>query len=291
MFSAEEMELCAWGSFIHHWPYKGRGERWLWRTARDSRDRENRVCHWGRKVDFIRQIAVHRSSTARYNFDSSTIKGAAACAYQFQDDVLLQEIELEVRYLYTEEVELASHGGKQGPEMTAGGRVAVYKLLWPLEGPIKSAAQLLRKVENMVENTSFKFARQRFPSALTDRGCEIPEHFDLEQWRKLLYKQFVVEDGPKENQLNDADKDLMEYLSISNVKRLRNAAAHRGSLSEFEDTKEAIDAGIRFCRLLGDEDTARSIELALQSFSSFEIRNVWSGWSGAGIAMPENCYA
>ncbi|KAL8967027.1 MAG: hypothetical protein Q9183_003102 [Haloplaca sp. 2 TL-2023] len=266
MFSAEEMELGAWGSFIHHWPYKGKGERWLYRTARDSRDRENRVYYWGRKVDFIRQIAVHRSSTAEYNFDTSTIKGAVACAYQFQDDALLQEIELVVRYLYTEELQLRSDGEKHGPEMTAGERVIAYKLLWPLERPIASVAQILTQVESMVKRSSFKFARQRFPSALIDLGCEIPEHLDLEQWRRLLHKQFVTEDGPKESRLNDADKDLMEYLSHSNVKRLRNAAAHRGSLSDFEDTKEAIGAGIRFCRLLGDEDTARSVELKLENF-------------------------
>ncbi|KAL8997908.1 MAG: hypothetical protein Q9169_002901 [Polycauliona sp. 2 TL-2023] len=250
MISADEMELQVWQAFIRA-PYLNLGIR----DHATDEDRERYL--FSRSVNKIRQLAIHRSSTYRWNFDTRIIKSAAACAQYLGDDDLLVKIELLIKVLYVDA------GGVSEHAMTEDERRRAYDLLWPCNRQPATIHQLLDRVQTLAEKSSYNFCQDHLPQELLGFGCTAAEHFELSQWRKIItYRCHTTSD-------DSSFTDLDMQLQKADVSNLRNAASHRQSFilyptDDFYDDTPTLKAHLRtakaYVRALGDEVTALEIE-------------------------------
>ncbi|KAI4275380.1 MAG: hypothetical protein L6R38_005873 [Xanthoria sp. 2 TBL-2021] len=250
MISSDELELQVWQAFI-------RADHLKLGVMDYATDEHGKTYLFFESVNRIRQLAVHRSSTYRWNFDTRIIKSAAACAQHLGDEALLETIELLVKVLY------ADAGGESEYAVTDDERSRAYNLLWPSNRQPETTHQLLDKLQNLAEKSSYSFCRKRLPQELVGFECTTAEHFELSQWRKvIMYRCHCTED-------EDSFAELDMKLQKADVSMLRNAASHRESLilysaDKFYDDSPVLRTYIKtakaYVRALGDEETALEIE-------------------------------
>ncbi|KAL8917382.1 MAG: hypothetical protein Q9172_005884 [Xanthocarpia lactea] len=252
MIWGDKIELQVWQAFIR--------ASYLKLGVLDyTTDEDGRQCSFFRAVNRIRQLAVHRASTYRWNFDTSVIEGAAACARSLGDDALVENIELVVKVLY------ADAGGDPKYAVTEDQRKRANDLLWPSNSQPRSTYQLLDQIQNVAEKSSYSFCQKSLPQELLWFQCTTAEHFELSQWRQIIMRRW--------SRLDSEDSDyflaLIRKLQKADITRLRNAVAHRHQYTldrsdEFEDDSVALKGHIstakRYVRALGDETAALEIE-------------------------------
>ena len=252
MIWGDEMELQVWQAFIR--------ASWLELGVRDyTTDEDGRQCSFVEVVNRIRQLAVHRSSTYRWNFDTSVIKGAAACARNLGDDALVENIELVVKVLY------ADAGGDPRYAVTEDQRKRANNLLWPSNSQPRSTYQLLYQIQNVAEKSSYSFCQRSLPQELLWFQCTTAEGFELTQWRKIIMGRWSRVDSED----SDYFLALIRKLEKADITRLRNAVAHRhqftldpsdGFYDDSVDFKGHISTAKRYVRALGDDQAALEIE-------------------------------
>ncbi|KAL8667536.1 MAG: hypothetical protein Q9168_007247 [Polycauliona sp. 1 TL-2023] len=250
MLSADELELQVWQAFIRA-PHLNLGVR----DYATDEDREKYL--FFNSVNRIRQLAIHRTSTYRWNFDTRIIKSAAACAQHLGDDALVEKIELLVKVLYVDA------GGHSEYAVTEDDRCRAYNLLWPPQYQPQTTHQLLLSVQTLAEKSSYSFCQRRLPQELLGFNCTSAEHFELSQWRKIItYRCHGTDD-----EASFAELDMQ--LQKADVTNLRNAASHRQGFillspqDFYDDTphlKAYLETAKAYVRALEDEDTALEIE-------------------------------
>ncbi|KAL8906028.1 MAG: hypothetical protein Q9171_006438 [Xanthocarpia ochracea] len=252
MMWGDEMELQVWQAFIRA-PCLKLG------VLDYTTDEDGRQCSFVSAVNRIRQLAVHRSSTYRWNFDTSVIKGAAACARSLGDDALVENIELVVKVLY------AVTGGDPEYAVTEDQRKRANNLLWPSNRQPGSTYQLLDQIQNVAEKSSYSFCQRSLPQELLWFQCTTAEHFELSQWRKIIMRRWSRVDSED----SDYFLALSKELEKADITKLRNAVAHRHQYTldpsdEFYDQslyfKGHISDAKEYVRALGDENAALEIE-------------------------------
>ena len=252
MISSDEMELQVWQAFI-------RADRTLG-VMDYATDEDDETYPFFKSVDRIRQLAVHRSSTYRWNFDTRIIQSAAACAQHLGDGALVEKIELLVKVLYVDA------GGVSEYAVTEDERKRAYDLLWPSNRQPESIHQLLDKLQNLAEKSSYNFCQKRLPKELVGYKCTTAEHFELSQWRQIImYRSHSTNTTEDKDSFAELDRTLQK----ADVSDLRNAASHRDSLvlypaySFYDDTPKVrayINTAKAYVRALGDEATALEME-------------------------------
>ncbi|KAL8773240.1 MAG: hypothetical protein Q9209_001918 [Squamulea sp. 1 TL-2023] len=254
MISWDELELHNWQAFIRA-PYLKLG------VLPYARDEDGQVYQFLHFVNRIRQLAVHRTSTYRWNFDTREIKGAAVCAQSLGDDALLQKIELVISVLY------ADAGGDLGYNVNEEQRNRAYDLLWPTDRQPETTHQLLDKIQNLAERSSYNFCKERLPQELLGFGCTAAEHFELSQWRQIIMRKWYTRSWIRTE--DDYFCELDPKLQRADVTGLRNPATHRHRFElhplgfEFDDTprlKAYTATAKAYVRALGDDKTAIEIE-------------------------------
>ncbi|KAI4111646.1 MAG: hypothetical protein LQ339_000517 [Xanthoria mediterranea] len=252
MISSDEMELQVWQAFI-------RGDLTLG-VMDYATDEDGETYRFFKSVDRIRQLAVHRSSTYRWNFDTRIIQSAAACAQHLGDGPLVEKIELLVKVLHVDA------GGESEYAVTEDERKRAYDLLWPSNSQPESIHQFLDKLQNLAEKSSYSFCQKRLPQELVGYECTTAEHFELSQWRKIIMYRSHSIDNTEDN---DFFAELDAKLQKVDVSSLRNAASHRDSLvlypayDFYDDTPKVrayINTAKAYVRALGDEETALEME-------------------------------
>ncbi|KAI4250213.1 MAG: hypothetical protein L6R40_000386 [Gallowayella cf. fulva] len=256
LYSADEFELHVWAAFMRV-PPTGSG------LPTSIGDENGSQCQFIDKVNLIRQLAVHRTSTYRWNFDTATIRSAAACAFSLQDDLLLEHIELIIKVLY------ADAGGESNLTATEEEFQAVKDLLWPCDSRVESSHQLLDKIQSLAEESSFSFCQRYLPEEIDGFGVTAAEHFELQQWNHIIRNKVYSRSGINQADEVFFDKINQELPEDCDVRNLRNVAAHRrrfefDTSDEFSDhsgsLQKHIDIAKGYVRALGDEETALEIE-------------------------------
>ncbi|KAL8646362.1 MAG: hypothetical protein Q9226_006892 [Calogaya cf. arnoldii] len=253
MISSDELELQVWQAFIRA-PHLNLGVRDY------ATDEDRKTYKFFEPVNRIRQLAIHRTSTYKWNFDTRIIKGAAARAQYLGDDALVAKIELLVKVLY------ADAGGVFEYAVTDDERNRAYNLLWPISRQPETTHQLLDKVQNLAEKSSYGFCQRHLPEELVGFERTAAEHFELAQWRQIImYRCHSTEDKDE-----DSFAELDMKLQKADVSSLRNAASHRECLvlysggDGFYDDSPKLKAYMKtaraYVRALGDEKTALEIE-------------------------------
>lgn len=250
MLSSDELELQVWQAFI-------RADHHKLEVMDYATDEDGETYKFFKSVNRIRQLAVHRSSTYRWNFDTRIIKSATACAQHLGDEALVEKIELLVKVLY------ADAGRESEYAVTDDERNRAYNLLSPSNRQPETTHQLLDQLQNLAEKSSYSFCQKRLPQELVGFECTTAENFELSQWRKIIMSRcHSTED-------EDSFAELDMKLQKADVSMLRNAASHRQSLilysaDEFYDDSPELRMYIKtakaYVRALGDEETALQIE-------------------------------
>ncbi|KAI4223369.1 MAG: hypothetical protein LQ349_007442 [Xanthoria aureola] len=252
MISSDEMELQVWQAFI-------RADLTLG-VMDYATDEDGETYRFFKSVDRIRQLAVHRSSTYRWNFDTRIIQSAAACAQHLGDGALVEKIELLVKVLYMDA------GGESEYAVTEDERIRAYDLLWPSNRQPETIHQFLDKLQNLAEKSSYNFCQKRLPQELVGYECTTAEHFELSQWRRIIMYRSHSTNTTEDN---GSFAELDGKLQKADVSDLRNAASHRQSLvlypayGFYDDTPKVeayIDTAKAYVRALGDEETALEME-------------------------------
>lgn len=176
MTSADVFELHVWQAFL----------RCGWTRTRLSDyvvDEDGNRCSYVEDLDYIRQLAVHRTSTFRYSLSTSTVRSAAACALHLGDYTLLEQIELVVWVLY------ADSNDSLGFAITAEEQETVKNLLCPANRQITSVVQLLDAVQDLAKRSSYDYCRRNLPQEVSAYQTTAHEHFELNWWYWILSKQ------------------------------------------------------------------------------------------------------
>ncbi|KAL9578974.1 MAG: hypothetical protein Q9212_005374 [Teloschistes hypoglaucus] len=252
MTSADVFELHVWQAFL----------RGGWTSTRLTDyvvDEDGNCCSYVEDLNYIRQLAVHRTSTFRYSLSTSTVRSAAACALHLGDYTLLEQIELIVWILCAD--------GKDNLDfaVTDQAQETVKNLLWPTNRPITSVVQLLDAVRDLAERSSYDYCRRNLPQEASAYQTTTHEHFELNWWHKILSKQKWSRGG------SEADMTCYDELKLKLndclVTELRNAAAHRENAFRSahgygwgQKIVALIDVGIQYVQILGDKQATAAIE-------------------------------
>ncbi|KAL8736324.1 MAG: hypothetical protein Q9181_002502 [Wetmoreana brouardii] len=279
--SADVFELQVWRALLRAYH--------VYPEASDyAFDEDRRRCDFAEDLDYLRQLAVHRASTFRYTFHSSTIRSAAACAYNLSDNELLEQIDLIVKVLY------ADAGGESRLAVTKEQRKTVSDLLWPPKCPIETSTQLLNEVQNLAERSSHNFCQRRLPNEFAAFRPAAAEHFELNWWRDIFWRQQFSRVGDSPGRRPCAEEEVHTKLEDCWVVHLRNAAAHRdfGYLRTDDQWVRKltclVDLGLNYVRILEDEETAGQIEnLKAEAIPLlFQKRKQWVGLSWCQARDP-----
>ncbi|KAL9589869.1 MAG: hypothetical protein Q9203_001324 [Teloschistes exilis] len=252
MTSADVFELHVWQAFL----------RGGWTRTRLSDyvvDEDGNRCSYVEDLDYIRQLAVHRTSTFRYSLSTSTVRSAAACALHLGDYTLLEQIELIVWVLY------ADSNNSLGFAITAEEQETVKNLLWPANRQITSVVQLLDAVQDLAERSSYDYCRRNSPQEVSAYQTTTHEHFELNRWYRILSKQEWSQ--PASEPDTTCYDELKLKLSDCPVRDLRNAAAHRENVFRSahgycweQKIVALIDVGLQYVQILGDKQATAAIE-------------------------------
>ncbi|KAI4120679.1 MAG: hypothetical protein LQ338_006843 [Usnochroma carphineum] len=232
---ADELEPQVWRAFLSDTPDFG-----------DITNNEG--------INQIRHIAVHR-----FDYDTSVIRAAVDEAYFLDNDTMIEEIDIILRVFY------ADVTGDSNYPVTDEERKIVDDLLWPPNRQVVSTHELLDKVQNLGERSSFNFCQSHLPHVLINRGFTAAECLELPDWQCVIGNQENWSPNtPEAERLRDEVSAKLQKLW---TRDLRNAAAHRVPMEIFEDDfhKEnrlfpLIQQVINYVRILGDEETAVRIE-------------------------------
>ncbi|KAL8779648.1 MAG: hypothetical protein Q9213_006839 [Squamulea squamosa] len=253
MFSADEFELQVWAAFM-------RIDHAGIRLSGRVRDNDWTLCDYYDKVIQIRHFAVHRASSYRWNFDTSLIRCAAACAYDLRDDSLLQQMETIIKVIYHDA------GGRSKYTVTDEERQIAHDLLWPKDRRIQTSHQLLDKIQNLMEVSSYQFCLRHLPKELVAYGCNTAEHFEIHQWQYIIQAR-----RHSLSMIGEEDEAFLENIDQTlprsqYVREVRNSAAHReryqlgGVLDETPKLASLVKTAVAYTRALGDGETALQIE-------------------------------
>ncbi|KAL8967026.1 MAG: hypothetical protein Q9183_003101 [Haloplaca sp. 2 TL-2023] len=269
MPSADIFELHVWQAYVRRGHLKSAPLDY-------AVDEAGRCYEFVSSLDYLRQIVEHRPWEFQYNFDSSMIKAAAACASQLGDFKLLEDIDKVVKVLY------ADADGESAVAMTEQERKAAQDVLWPRNRPVRSVTQLLREVQNIAENACFESCRSRLPITFEDLGVTTAEHLELPAWVSTLRFQ------PSDSLYRDAE--LRDKLDFWSGRILRNAAAHRALIISGESLEDRarkigvyVDSGLDLVEALGDDHAiskikelkAEVIPLLVQKHEEWLRRDQW----------------
>ena len=269
MPSAEIFELHVWQAYVRRGHLKSAPLDY-------AVDEAGRCYEFVSSLDYLRQLVEHRPWTFRYNFNSSMIKAAAACASQLGDFKLLEDIDKVVKILY------ADADGESAAAMTEQERNAAQGVLWPRNRPVRTVTRLLREVQNIAENACFESCRSRLPITFEKLGVTTAEQLELPAWVSTLRFQPSYSDYP--------DAELRDKLDFRSGRHLRNAAAHRALIIYGESLEDRaakigvyVDSGLDVVEALNDGHAiskikdlkAEVIPLLVQKHEEWLRRDQW----------------
>ncbi|KAL8869753.1 MAG: hypothetical protein Q9174_004036 [Haloplaca sp. 1 TL-2023] len=269
MPSADIFELHVWQAYVRRGHLKSA-------PLEHATDETGRCYEFVSSLDYLRQVVEHRPASLEYNFDSSMIKAAAACASHLGDSKLLEDIDNVVKVLY------ADNNGESAVTVSEQQRNAAHGVLWPCNRPARTVTQLLREVQNIAENACFESCRSRLPTDSEDLDVKTAEHLELTAWVRFLEFRSGSE--------THGDAELHDKLDFWTGRHLRNAAAHR-TVNFNEHTLEEraerigryVDSGLDVVEALNDGDAiskikalkAEVIPLLVQQHEEWLRRDQW----------------
>ncbi|KAL8897219.1 MAG: hypothetical protein Q9207_007322 [Kuettlingeria erythrocarpa] len=247
-------------------------------------------------VQDLRHSAVHRRA-----YDTNLIRAVVQQALRVRAFNLVKNIETIIGVFYTDATLShidADDDNKNGAyywywTIDDEDRRLVDDLLWPSNRRIETMHQLLDKVQNLGEISSFKFCQRYLPQLLVQLDCDAGEQFELPVWQRMItndvnwletndpeamalrepiMRRLKIEyEAPAANVDTAAQMDVTANADTAgkvNTKRLRNSAAHRDAFVSYElgastekgCPSELIQRVIEHVRVLGDETTATQIE-------------------------------
>ncbi len=241
-------------------------------------------------VNDLRHDAVHRRA-----YDTNLIRAVVQQALRVRDYNFVKNIDIIIGVFYTDatssDIDADDDDKKYDYywdwDIDDEDRRLVDDLLWPSNRPIETMHQLLDKVQNLGEISSFKFCQRYLPQLMVQLDCDASERFELPVWQHMITNDmnWAETNDPEAMALRET---IMRRLKIEygapaanvditanadtegkvNTRGLRNSAAHRdafisydlGASTEKGCPFELIQRVIEYVRVLGDEATATQIE-------------------------------
>ncbi|KAI4177896.1 MAG: hypothetical protein LQ346_007597 [Caloplaca aetnensis] len=140
-------------------------------------------------VNNLRHYAVHRGA-----YDTNLIHAVVTQALRVRDYNFVKNIDTIIGVFYTDAT--SSHINADADDekeahylfwtINDEDRRLVDDLLWPSNRPIETMHQLLDKVQNLGEISSFKFCQRYLPQVLVQLDCNAGERFELSVWQRVI---------------------------------------------------------------------------------------------------------
>ncbi|KAF5021768.1 hypothetical protein F66182_6218 [Fusarium sp. NRRL 66182] len=121
--------------------------------------------------------------------------------------------------------------------------------------PLPTQVLILSRVQTILEQACFQFAKENMPDVLSMNHWTCPEAGELDVWVKQFRR--------KENELARLSRSSLKDCSLSDLfhsaRMIRNIAVHRNSI-EVDYLKSLVDDAVNFCAILGTNDALKKLK-------------------------------
>jgi hypothetical protein len=182
------------------------------------------------------------------NFDQSTKPGMLTCEAQYP--------KAEKKNPATQEILAPNH--------TKSNRAGAS--LYPVYFPFQVQHRLLNRVQSILENACYAFARNKFPSILQQEGWDCAEAVELNRWSRVFLTH--------QSELDTTDLDTTDLAKslcniLNSIAQLRHTAVHRLRLTA-NRTLQFIVHSESLVKLLHD-DAALDVISGIRRHVQFSI--------------------
>ncbi|KAF6218250.1 hypothetical protein HO133_006212 [Letharia lupina] len=176
-------------------------------------------------------------------------------------------------YQRADEMNLVFRVVREDPSVDEYSRSVVQKFVLTADKPCTTYLQISLRVESLMEEGIFRYAKRENPEFLKEKGWCVPEDADLRDWfwawTSPPFQPAFDRDG--ENlALTDVDGRLFSQHDLRNqvldgARDLRSSTAHRDELDEWSLRADAWN-GILLMKLCDDQEQAVLIEAYAEAF-------------------------
>lgn len=141
-------------------------------------------------------------------------------------------------------------------------KASVQKALYTPQ-PCTTTHQVLARIQTLLEETCFDNAARRIPHVLAERGWEMAEQVELQQWQEIFIRAGIECDDAA-NALFPTTYSLANLLWGART-RIRNHVAHSTPLPKWMMV-EKVHYAIDICLMQSDWERAIEIEILAEMF-------------------------
>ena len=131
--------------------------------------------------------------------------------------------------------------------------------------PCTNRYQLLGRIQTLLEETCFNYARREIPDVLTRAGFDMPEQVELPVWADIFRNQGIKYDDSAKGIFPEMDPCIIFRLLQLATRDIRNIVAHRSPLSDAHVVTQ-VHCAIYLCILQADWNQAVEIEVLAEMF-------------------------
>ncbi|KAL9042124.1 MAG: hypothetical protein Q9214_003877 [Letrouitia sp. 1 TL-2023] len=246
--AADDLDLEAWGYFIERLMERRRADPKILSEEAVTFDAADGLFYGAQD---IRHDAVHRRK-----YFPTHIHRAVRIACALRDRRLVSQIESVLRVLH-----YRHSGSEEDTSMiTPADEAIADSALQILPTTVKTTHQLLVKLENLLENALFSFAKRH---ALSSIDWDIAEEKELRDYDEQL-RDYAAGLGEKGVLLDDKTGSIFRDC-LRSARELRNGAAHREHLTP-RRCRQHIEVAKRLAAIIQDDSLAATVEEVSASF-------------------------
>ncbi|KAI4161184.1 MAG: hypothetical protein LQ342_005079 [Letrouitia transgressa] len=267
--AADYLDLEAWGYFIERLMERRRADPKIISAEAVTFDPADGLFYG---AEDIRHDAVHRRE-----YYSTLIRRAVRTACALRDRRLVSQIESVLRVLHYRHLE----SEKDAYMITPADEVIADSALQVMPTIVKTTHQLLVKLENLLENALFNFAKRH---ALSSIDWDIAEERELRDYDEQL-RDYAARLGEKGVLLDDKNGSIFRDC-LRSARELRNRTAHREHLTP-RRCRQQIEVARKLAAIIQDDSLAATVEEVSASFMPLQD----AVWACRGISSKtvEDC--
>ena len=137
--------------------------------------------------------------------------------------------------------------------------------------PCTTRYRLLSRIQTLLEDSCFRFAKRKVPEALTTKGWEMAEQVELPEWTDFYRTHWLQHDDSANGIFPSMDSSSLLSLLHTARRDIRNVVAHRLPISD-ERVVQEIQTAIRICILQSDWQQAIEIEVLAEIYYTASSR-------------------
>ncbi|KAL9614045.1 MAG: hypothetical protein Q9167_001460 [Letrouitia subvulpina] len=243
---ADDLDLEAWGYIIERLMERRRADPKIISAEAVTFDPADGLFYGAQD---IRHNAVHRRE-----YYPTLIRRAVRIACALRDRRLVDQIESVLRVLHHR------HSDEDAYMITPENEAVAEAALQVIPTTVKTAHQLVVKLENLLENALFNFAKKH---ALSIIDWEIAEEKELRDYDEQL-RDYAEGLGEKGILLDDKTGSIFRDC-LRSARELRNRAAHREYLTPGR-CRQQIEVARELAVIIQDDSLAAAVEEVSASF-------------------------